>query len=295
MEDPRRVEKCISEFEEFTGPITFAKKTKDEAILYENGAKDSIDVYANYTPGKAGSDRNLMIDSDGTMLDGADDFIVIVNGEMPFTEWYPPEKQSSAGMSFVHLLAIPRKPIYNGVTLKKEHIPMLNKMKECVITILNESKVRIVEHILKSTDFRQNKNYKPIYDQKIDMYCKAKIQFMYPKVRITEDDVEFAFHMFPNHSIPQLHMHCILLQVRDNTGKVYDMRTGGYKIHAHKNMPVSKVIEYLNGQSGGSGGSRKPYDKRTVTELRALASKRKIKGSSKMKKSELVSALRGSR
>jgi hypothetical protein len=53
----------------------------------------------------------------------------------------------------------------------------------------------------------------------------------------------------------------------------------------------SSYIEY---GYGGKPTSQKriPYEKRTVTDLRALASKRKIKGASQMKKAELIKALR---
>jgi hypothetical protein len=52
---------------------------------------------------------------------------------------------------------------------------------------------------------------------------------------------------------------------------------------------------YENGNRAGFGGGGKkktPYEKRTVTELRDLATKRKIKGASKMRKAELIAALR---
>lgn len=47
-----------------------------------------------------------------------------------------------------------------------------------------------------------------------------------------------------------------------------------------------------NRTTQGTGNPRKPLEQRTVDELRNIASQRKIQGRSKMKKQDLVKALR---
>ena len=70
-----------------------------------------------------------------------------------------------------HFLCIPKEHIININSLTKEHIPMLEQMKEMAIKYLTET--------------FQNEG-------------------------VTKEIIKFGFHVPPFTSIPHLHMHCIV-------------------------------------------------------------------------------------
>jgi hypothetical protein len=254
----------LAVFNSFTGPDTFQVKTPSFVEVYQKNEIDNIGgVFGGYCPGQKDEYKDLLRSQNK-------DCVLVVNAQMPFPEWFPADN-SGAGMSYVHLLAVPRKPFYNIISGKKGDIPLLNSMKKAAIETINSLSARniINTFILDTINFRNSKSF--IDAAELTKYRTYATKFLTADP-IKESDIEFAFHMHPDQSVPQLHLHCILLKVSHTNKETnqtvdFDMRTGnesagtGYWKHAHKNFPLLNAIEALQAQSGGKKRASKKNKK----------------------------------
>lgn len=78
---------------------------------------------------------------------------------------------SSARMNASHIMVIPRTPIWNALSLKPKHIPLLEKMMKYGKKYIE--------------DVEKEKN----------------------NVKNIKGEIRYAFHVHPNNSVPYLHMH----------------------------------------------------------------------------------------
>ena len=264
---PERVEKFKNYTGENRSPLELFKfKTLAEAEKLQN-----ISVYNSYLKGQKDEFKDLLKDTNP-------DFILIVNAAMPYPEWYEADKdRPSAGMSYVHLLAVPKKPLYNTVMLKKSDAPMLENMRSTALEVLNKTSIRneINTYIFDTVNFRGGVK-KNITEAEMTKYRSDANNFL-TAAPFTEDNIEFAFHVHPDHSVPQLHLHCILKYVVNKDGATIDMRTGneanksGYWAHAHKNRPLNEVLEYVNSlQSGGKRNKKNAEKKKKGGDPKSL-------------------------
>jgi hypothetical protein len=195
------------------------------------------------------------------------EFMILLNSAMPYKEWYdtankkwiPPNKteadaltpeqvKAKAGMSFAHFLIVPRKPLFNAVTLKKAHADLLKDMKKTLLAKLQDPnfKQRVIYQVFYNIfDFADNKKTDITPEQFAQFKADAK-KFM--DTQYTEAEMEFFLHVAyineagkldGNQSIPQLHLH----------GLEKNLRTSN--VHDWKNMPVDSVVGYLETLQGG--------------------------------------------
>ena len=191
------------------------------------------------------------------------DFMIILNTSMPYPNWYDNDKdKKKAGMSFAHFLAIPRKPLFNTVTLKKEHASLLRRMKETLLEKLKDPnfKQRVIYQVFYNIfDFPDNKKTAITPEQFHQFKSDAKtfMQTDYKKI----DEMQFFLHVAyinnngkldGDQSIPQLHLHCL-----ENNLRTSD-------IHDWKSMPLESVLNYLDSLSKGDSSNKRTYKKKTI-------------------------------
>ena len=147
---------------------------------------------------------------------------------------------NSALMSLVHVLVIPMKRIYNGITLKKKDMSLVKNMQKAARKWVyylsnadvnqNYSKEWVLNGNIVNECSRYIKNYYKIKNEDMSQTINTNIH-----KKITMEDVSTTFHLHPNHSVGWLHMH----------GFVKDFATTGYDLHSHKNVDVDYVIENI--------------------------------------------------
>ena len=124
--------------------------------------------------------------------------------------------KSSTLMSFVHVLTIPKNiRIYNAVTLKKDHIPLLNEMKD-----LGEKAVKILLNGPKE----MMGSLRWVYSQsgEIEMKDGSKKSLLVTMNDLSPDcqmnfsklsvnaSIRNSFHVYPTASVGYLHLHSYL-------------------------------------------------------------------------------------
>lgn len=214
------------------------KLNYDQAMKYQEG-KDCQDIGVPYKFSCGNNDDLLK----GTIYENQY-FMLLANVAMPFPEWYgdDPENIKKAGMTFAHLLAVPKIPIYNAISLNKveedegKHVKLLLYMRTIVIDFL---KVKNNRQKVINTIFRKiicfEPNNKPIVNEdELNQFNIAANKFL--DQDNIDTDLKFYFHIHPYQSINQLHMHCV--------GET--LKSKAWEIHDHKNMPFDIVKNYLD-------------------------------------------------
>lgn len=155
----------------------------------------------------------------------------------------------SALMSFVHIVTIPKKTrIYNACTLRKEHIPLLNEMKELgekAVNILLAGPKEMIGSLKwvynQSGDIQMNDgSKKSLLIKKSDMSPSCHKNFgMTP----SKSSILNSFHVYPTTSVGWLHLHSY---VGDFLTKAHDTmeqtsKSKGYK----KNTDFDEVVSVL--------------------------------------------------
>ena len=214
------------------------QKLVKQINLFENNNPDYSPILAAKEGGKGlGKDLPLFTkfveNKIGNPLYITKDFTIFLNAQAPYKEAYNNDDKHLAGMSFVHLLVIPTKRIYNAVTLKNSDIPLLQSMRLGASSFIQkpENRKEIVKRI--ENILSKNKN-KTIMDNKFNKHATAFINDNLFNI----NDFEFYFHPHPCHSVGHLHMHALL------SGKTHEYRTN-YD-HDDKSVSVKTVIDYLN-------------------------------------------------
>jgi diadenosine tetraphosphate (Ap4A) HIT family hydrolase len=158
--------------------------------------------------------------------------MIVLNGSDPYTAVYPPHEEGRAGMSFVHLLVLPKRHIYNAVSLQSTDIPLLHEMAEGVRTFVADQAnrtaiaTRIKAQIGRNAMFKGNPELEELLEADIEKYVADGD---------APSNVEFYFHVHPNHSVGYLHMHAIAGNMRSNSTMSHD----------NKNTPMDVIIEAL--------------------------------------------------
>jgi hypothetical protein len=162
-----------------------------------------------------------------------DDFMIVLNGADPYTAVYPDHEGGRAGMSFVHLLVLPKKRhIYNAVSLRATDIPLLKAMasgvREFVTDAANRNTIasRIKAQIGRNAMFKDNLEMNELLEADIAAYVADGN---------APNELEFYFHVHPNHSVGYLHMHAIAGNMRANSTTSHD----------NKNTPLAVIIDVL--------------------------------------------------
>jgi hypothetical protein len=161
-----------------------------------------------------------------------DDFMIVLNGADPYTAVYPPHEDGRAGMSFVHLLVLPKEHIYNAVSLRAPDIRLLKAMasgaRSLVTNTANRATIasRIKAQLGRNAMFKDSLEMSELLEADIAAYVADDN---------APNELEFYFHVHPNHSVGYLHMHAI----------AGNMRTHSVMSHDNKNTPLDVVIDVL--------------------------------------------------
>jgi hypothetical protein len=116
---------------------------------------------------------------------------------------------AAAAMSYVHLLIIPKRRIYNAVSLQLSDLPLLRSMQQRATAAL---KTRMV----------------------LDYYLKER-DFDLSEAAIDPRFLEFYVHLHPKHSVGHLHIHAVLV----------NLWTANGELMMHKNTRLADVIAVL--------------------------------------------------
>ena len=119
----------------------------------------------------------------------------------------------SAAMSYVHMLAIPKRRIYNAVSLTRDDAPLLRRMME-----------KAKEALMKP----EAQNY---YLEHKDFDLSADV--------LDAEQMGFFVHCHPSHSVGHLHVHCCLRNLWTKNGALL----------ATKNLLLRHVIAELDHES----------------------------------------------
>lgn len=123
-----------------------------------------------------------------------------------------PGKPYRAGMSMVHIMAIPTENIYNGVTLDLQNVYIVDEM------------IKLFKDAWANPKMRQK-----VYDHQVDAVKKAgeggdratrdaalkHLEHMREEIlNLSVDNFQFGFHLYPDNSIEHLHMHIVAMGER---------------------------------------------------------------------------------
>jgi hypothetical protein len=235
----------------------FRKNTdqKEEIEAWENGLLDSFrgDI-KGIIPSMGKSVFQMCFDPDNTkfefttLLEETDEYIVIVpagyrSDRAPtYKTTNPPMSRiggNSALMSLVHVLVIPKRRIYNALTLWKKDIPLVKKMQSVAdkwVRYLSTaddrvpfSKAWMLDGLISANPELQEE-FK-IVPEDMSLVNNSRTPFcLYGTLHPDNVPVATTFHI--NHSIGWLHMH----------GFANNLLTTGYDIHHEKNVSVDSVL-----------------------------------------------------
>jgi diadenosine tetraphosphate (Ap4A) HIT family hydrolase len=116
---------------------------------------------------------------------------------------------SAASMSYVHMLAIPKKRIYNAVSLKQKDAALVRRMMEKAKAALADAKTQ--EYYINQKDL----------DLSTTVFDVSQL--------------EFFMHCHPSHSVGHLHLHCCMRNLWTLNGAAL----------AAKNMIARHVLEVI--------------------------------------------------
>jgi hypothetical protein len=159
-------------------------------------------------------------------------FVLYLNDALPFVEMYP-HHEDRAGMSFVHLLAVPKERIYNAVSLRRTDTPLLFHMKNQVIEWMNSYNFRSkLANMLtiKYIPRLPTKNLCKVFVEKLEHFIE----------HTSGKDLDFYFHVDPNHSVGHLHMHCLMMDKK--------LITPAFELVGKRNVPYSTVVGFMQNQ-----------------------------------------------
>ncbi|OTB02188.1 hypothetical protein M426DRAFT_24946 [Hypoxylon sp. CI-4A] len=158
---------------------------------------------------------------------------IIGNRSSFFKDQYP-ETPAKAGMSMIHILAIPKARIFNGVSLDKDTVGIIDEMVALFEASWAEESFRlnILQHQLDAIKTAWNENQDPLEPQHRVSYQRAISAYKELKRMIhdlTVEDFTYGLHLWPDHSVGHLHMHimatpakCLQYSTREHDQKTKD-------------------------------------------------------------------------
>jgi hypothetical protein len=186
-----------------------------KALKLEHGTDANVPVFTYLNDHEC---ENLYRDSK---------FALYLNSGLPYTELYPGQEYR-AGMSFVHLLAVPIERIYNASTLRDTDAPLLEHMGTKVCELMDD------------------KNFRLKLAEKLAEQCIPRLDtiqlrslFVTQYKRLIHDTdgahMGFYFHEHPHHSVGHLHMHCV----------AFGLMTKSFELNEYKNTGLPKILDRL--------------------------------------------------
>ncbi|KAK9797926.1 putative HIT-like protein [Seiridium cardinale] len=218
----------------FTGKLDMIEKrwdafwalpySKDDVLAYLRNERDhrwAIDLRENP---KWIQPNNIFRNYKGPILaEGRDAFLL--GNARSYHVGQELEKPERAGMSMIHILAIPKLGFFNGVSLNAENVSIIDDM--IALFKLNwekeEFRKSVLGHQLNTVDeaakhrleaLNEHESGSAAARQSImeahDLATRCLRWFEEDVLKATYEDFQFGLHLFPQQSISHLHMHIVL-------------------------------------------------------------------------------------
>ncbi|KAI0168987.1 hypothetical protein GGR52DRAFT_592760 [Hypoxylon sp. FL1284] len=140
------------------------------------------------------------------------DNVLIVGNHASFAAAQYPGAPERAGMSAVHLLAIPKAGIYNGVSLERGDAGLIDEMMSLFRRSWPDPAFRSA--VLRHQADRVEAQGRASAEGLGGLECRTalgRLNKLSNKIvhGLTVDDFAFGFHLYPDHSVAHLHMHIV--------------------------------------------------------------------------------------
>ncbi|KAI1101269.1 hypothetical protein F4804DRAFT_347791 [Jackrogersella minutella] len=118
-----------------------------------------------------------------------------------------PDSPGTAGMSMIHIMAISKGNLFNGVSLDRNSVSIIDEMVDLFKTSWADPTVRqaILQHQRKAIELQAGNNHDQTYREAIEHYRELEAMIN----DLNEDDFTFGLHLWPDNSVGHLHMHII--------------------------------------------------------------------------------------
>ncbi|THU96273.1 hypothetical protein K435DRAFT_797506 [Dendrothele bispora CBS 962.96] len=189
------------------------------------------------------------------------EFSYIIGNEASYdTRQYTAEsgqdKTATAGMSYLHLLTIPRNKVYNVVQLTDtkiieemiEHFrsfwkdpTAIDKVNNRIELAIQQRAEEVIEHLNKDPDtFPERKKAWDVVMEDVERYRKECAEKLH-KLNVGKDGIVFRFHAGTDASIPHLNMHVLASPA--------EFRKYSTPDHDHKAIPAEMVMEVIESEN----------------------------------------------
>lgn len=178
---------------------------KKEAIYSGNnliGMDDGLPIYTKLVENICDNNKILLYEND--------EFIFILNEKSPYEEL---EKESCA-MSFIHFIGIPKRRIYNIVTIENDDLNLIKNMKEIAIKYFENNKNKILREIF-NLIYCKIKKLNISDTLKLDINMRLQFDTSIT-INSSGKDLEFTVNPHPYNDIGHLYMNCYLNTTRTN-------------------------------------------------------------------------------
>ena len=159
------------------------------------------------------------------------------------------DKPGTASMSFIHLLGVPKARLYNGVSLNPDDVFILGRIYQLFEESWRDNQFR--QRVLQYQEEAIEQRFRSIKNpNKVDKegYEQALTHFNHlrDRVLLNEGDFAFALHLYPDHSIPYLHVHIIEMSE--------EMRQYSTTEHDKKTKDANEVRDFISNAGSNNGG-----------------------------------------
>ncbi|KAI0129892.1 hypothetical protein BJ170DRAFT_681377 [Xylariales sp. AK1849] len=169
-----------------------------------------------------------------------DDDVELISNYASFDVLQYQDKPARAGMSMVHLLAIPRKNIYNGVYLNGETVGIIDDMIRLFSTTWADPEKReeILEHQRQAIEQRASATKGEAFSEQAHDAAIAHYEELKSKIHhIDIQDFEYGLHLRPDSSANHLHLHIIAAP--------YEFRKYSTSEHDKKTKDALEVRDFI--------------------------------------------------
>ena len=171
----------------------------------------------------------------------------IIGNRASFDIAQHPDNPSGAGMSFIHLLAPSKARLYNGVSLNKDTVDVIDEAINLFKEQWRRPKFRrdVVEHQKRAIEeqYESGKNSKADKEGRSAALQHWK-ELAHQIENLRDDDFQFGLHLWPDHSVPHLHIHIIAM--------TNEMRQYSTTEHDAKTKDAREVRDFIWGRKGSS-------------------------------------------
>ncbi|OTB12098.1 hypothetical protein K445DRAFT_15053 [Daldinia sp. EC12] len=187
-------------------------------------AQKDIEAYLNQTKDHQYASHEKWIKSKTVFTDlnhspailAVGDNVRLIGNHNSFDVTQYEEDPGKAGMSMIHILGIPKKPLFNGVSLNHENVSVINQ----VIDLFKDSwenpgfRQRVLDHQKWAIENRTRVKLEtepdaaPVLEAGEDAISHwEKLETRIHTLKF--DDFTFGLHLWPDHSVGHLHVHII--------------------------------------------------------------------------------------